>query len=61
MSNLSHSNFSFTGVLNIANTMLNIEKMDISNNFITTDNIVVLATALSKCLVLTYLKLAEAY
>ena len=56
---LSYNKFSSTGVINIANAISNIEKLDISNNFIVSDNIVVLATALSKCPVLQELNFSQ--
>ena len=58
--NLSHNKLSYTGVLNIANALSqNIKVFDISNNFITSDNIVDLATTLSKCLVLQELNISH--
>ena len=58
--NLSHNKLSYTGVLNIANSLSeNIKKIDISGNFIASDNVVDLATALSKCSLLQELNISR--
>ena len=58
--NLSHNKLTYTGVLNIANSLSqNIQVFDISHNFITSDDIVDLATALSKCSVLQELNMSH--
>ena len=58
--NLSHNKLSYTGVLNIVNSLLrNIKIFDISNNFITSDSVLELATALSKCPVLQELNISQ--
>ena len=47
--NLSHNKLTYTGVLNIVNSLSeNIKNFDISSNFIASDNVVDLAAALSK-------------
>ena len=58
--NLSHNKLSYTGVLNIANSLsANIKKIDISSNFISSDNVVDLAAALSKCPLLQELNISH--
>ena len=57
---LSHNQLSYTGVLNIANSLSeNIDTFDISHNFIKSDNMVDLATALSNCAVLQKLDISH--
>ena len=56
---LSHNKLSYTGVLNIANSLSeNIKKIDISSNFIASDDVVDLAAALSKCPLLQELNIS---
>ena len=58
--NLSHNKLSYTGVLNIANSLSeNIKKIDISSNFIASNNVVDLAAALSKCPLLQELNISH--
>ena len=58
--NLSHNKLSYTGVLNIANSLSeNIKKFNISSNFIASDNVVDLAAALSKCPLLQELNISR--
>ena len=60
--NLFHNEFSYTGVLNIANIISKfntIREVHISNSFIASDIIVDLTTALSKCPVLQELNLSQ--
>ena len=58
--NLSHNKLSYTGVLNIVNLLLrNVKVFDISDNFITSDSVLELATALSKCPVLQELNISQ--
>ena len=57
--NLSHNKLSYTGVLHIANSLSeNIKKIDISSNFIASDDVVDLAAALSKCPLLQELNIS---
>ena len=56
----SHNLLSYTGVLNTANALSeNINTFDISHNFIKSDDMVDLATALSKCPVLQILNMSH--
>ena len=58
--NLSHNKLSYTGVLHIANSLSeNIKKIDISSNFIASDDVVDLAAALSKCPLLQELNISH--
>lgn len=58
--NLSHNNLSNTGVLNIANALSEqIKVLDISNNFIVSDNITDLVAAVSKLPILQELYLSH--
>ena len=58
--NLSHNKLTYTGVLNIANSLSkNIKKFDISSNLIASDNVVDLAAALSKCPLLQELNISH--
>ena len=58
--NLSHNKMSYTGVLNIANALSEqIKVLDISNNFIASDNITDLVTAVSKFPVVEELQLSQ--
>ena len=57
--NFSHNKMTYTGILNIANALSEcIKVFDISSNFIASDNVADLATALSKCPVLQELNLS---
>ena len=58
--NLSHNKMTYNGILNIANALSeSIKVFDISSNFIASDNVAYLATALSKCPVLQELNLSR--
>ena len=58
--NLSHNRLSYGGVLNVINALSeSIKIFDISNNFIKSDNVVDLATTLSKCPVLQELNISQ--
>ena len=58
--NLSHNKLTYTGLLNIANALSeSIKVFDISSNFITSDDVADLATALPKCPVLQELNLSR--
>ena len=58
--NLSNNMLSYTGALNITNALKNIKVLDISNNFITSEeSIKDLAVALSSCTVLQELNLSQ--
>ena len=58
--NFSHNRLSYTGVLNITNALMkSINTYDISHNVIKSDNMVILATALSKCPVLQELNISH--
>ena len=58
--NLSHNKMTYNGILNIVNALSeSIKVFDINSNFIASDNIGDLATALSKCPVLQELNLSH--
>ena len=58
--NLSHNKMTYNGILNIANALSeSIKVFDISNNFIASESVADLATALSKCPVLQELNLSQ--
>ena len=60
--NISNNKFSYTGVLNIAKSLLvtkNIRVFDISNNFIKSDCTIELAATLSKCPILQEINISH--
>ena len=58
--NLSHNKLSYSGVLNIANALLeNVKVVDISSNSVVSDNIADLSCVLSKCPVLQELNISQ--